>query len=239
MDRPTDTGARRAPGRSRLLALVFMPLLALALLSGMSGCQIVIGVLMMLKGFPTQDSDFKQFTKKSLDEKGKKVVILSSSTGSALAAHPALDLDIIAEVSRVLRSQNINVVDAHDVARFLDDNGEITNATDLAEIGPQFDADYIILFKFEDFGYREPNSPGLYRGHARGKVVVVELSDDGPEGRVMAKPIYKKPFDSKYPINSPAQAEHEKPSVFAQRYIARLAEELARYFYDHRPGEDM
>jgi hypothetical protein len=239
MDRQNDTGRLRPREGSRWVRLSLAVVVAGAMLAGLSGCQIVIGVLMMLKGFPTIESDFSQKTSRSLDEKGKRVVILSSSTGLAQAEDKSLDFDFVTEISRRLRAQKINVVDAHEINRYIDDNGEITDETDLAEIGPKFKADYIILFRFDEFGYREPNSTNLYRGHARGKVVVVELAGEGADGKRLAKTIYKKPFDSKYPVLQPIQSDQESASVFKQRYIARLAEELARLFYDHRPGEDM
>ncbi|MGQ0637524.1 MAG: hypothetical protein ACT4QC_23195 [Planctomycetaceae bacterium] len=239
MDRQNDAGGvrpSRRPCRGRLPLVVAI---AAAMLTGLSGCQIVIGVLMMLKGLPTIESDFTQKTKKELSEKNKRVVILSSSTGTAQAEDASLDFDFVTEISRRLRLQKINVVDSHEINRYIDDNGQITDETDLAEIGPKFKADYIILFKFDEFGYREPNSVHLYRGHARGKVVVVELKGEGADGKRIAKTIYKQPFDSKYPVLQPIQSDQESASVFRQRYVAQLSEELARLFYDHRPGEDM
>ncbi len=88
---------------------------------------------------------------------------------------PSLDLDVIAVVSRRLKANKVTVVDPHKVATWIDDHGGITNSTDLDPIGLEFAADYIILFKFTDFGYSEPNSPGMYRGHAAVKIVVVEM----------------------------------------------------------------
>jgi hypothetical protein len=239
MDRQWKPATGRTSGRTRMLRIAWPLALSAVLLMPLAGCQIVIGVMQIFKGFPLEDADLKKQTGRSLDEKGKKVVILASSESGARAEHPSLDLDVIAELTRRFRVQQIDVIDSHKVNRWIDDNGGITNETDLAEIGPKFGADFIVLIKFDEFGFREDNSPSLYRGHARGTVVVVELKPAAVGDRKLAKQIYHRPFDSKYPVLQPISADQEKLSVFKQRYLTRLSEELARLFYDHRPGDDM
>jgi hypothetical protein len=239
MDRQRITPSGPTPGDRRALRVARALALGVVLLMPLSGCQIVIGVLQIFQGFPKQDADFKTQTGRNLGEKGKKIVILCSSVSSAQAELPSLDVDVIAELTRRFRSQEINVVDSHKVANWIDDEGEITDATDLAKIGPKFGADYIVLINFDEFGFREDNSPQLYRGHARGSATVVELKKGDSGEKTVAKQIYHRPFDSKYPVHQPVSADQEKPSVFKQRYLSRLSEELARLFYDHRPGEDM
>lgn len=240
MDRQRNTESGPPAGRARILRRALPLVLAALCFVTLPGCQIVIGVLQIFKGFPTDDADFKiQTHGRRLDEKGKKVVILASSEPSAKSELPSLDADVISELTRRFNVQKIKVVDSHKINRWIDDNGGITDATDLVEVGPKFGADFILLIKFEEFGFRENHSPQLYRGHARGSVVVVEMKP-GPEGaKPIAKQIYHRPFDSHYPVNGPIPAEQEKPSVFRQRYLTRLSEELARLFYDHRPGDDM
>jgi hypothetical protein len=239
MDRQWITPSRQTPGGRRAVRRTLILVLGVVLLMPLSGCQIVIGVLQILQGFPKQDADFKKQTGHTLGEKGKKVVILCSSVSSAQSELPSLDIDVIAELTRRFHSQEINVVDAHKVATWIDDEGEITETTDLAKIGPKFGADYVVLINFDEFGFREENSPQLYRGHARGTATVVELKKDASGEKTLAKQIYHRPFDSKYPVHQPISADQENPSTFKHRYLTRLSEELARLFYDHRPGEDM
>jgi hypothetical protein len=149
-------------------------LAAAFLVANFSGCQIVIGVLQILNGFPKTTCEFTAWTKKRLSEKGKRVIVVCSSPSAAQTEEPALDLDVIAVVSRRLKADNVTVVDPHKVTTWIDDNGGITESTDLAPIGVEFAADYIILFRFTDFGYLEPNSPGMFRGHASVTAVVDE-----------------------------------------------------------------
>jgi hypothetical protein len=239
MDRQWSPAAGRISGRRRFLRVAWPLAVAAILLMPLTGCQIVIGVLQIFKGFPLDDADLKKQTGRSLDEKGKKVVILASSESGARAEHPSLDFDVIAELTLRFRQHQIDVIESQKVNRWIDDNGGIDDATDLAEIGPKFGADFIVLIKFDEFGFRESNSPSLYRGHSRGTVVVVELKPAAVGGKKLAKQIYHRPFESKYPVHQPISADQEKLSLFKQRYLARLSEELARLFYDHRPGDDL
>ncbi|HLJ12411.1 MAG TPA: hypothetical protein VKU82_14550 [Planctomycetaceae bacterium] len=213
--------------------------MSLLLAGNLSSCQIVIGVLQMAQGFPKTTCDFTKMTKRSLAEKEKKVIVLSTSTAQAQSEQPSLDIDVIAEVSRRLKNENINVIADNKVADWIDDHGGVTEKTDLTEIGRKFRADFIVLFSFDDFGYREENSPGLYRGHAACKVVVVEMvGSKASVGTKSAKLVYSKPFNSKFP-NQPISAEREGPDVFRQRYIGHLSQELVRLFVDYRPEDEI
>src|SRR5258708_16728445 len=188
MDRQPDStrGAPGAPAAASLRVLA-----AALMVVSLTGCQIVIGVLQILQGFPKNTCDFTKMTKKTLAEKGKKVVVLSSSNAAAQSEEPSLDLDIIAEFSRQLLVEKVDVVDPHKVTTFIDDYGGITEDTPLEPIGLKFKADYIVLFKFDDFSYLEENSPSLYRGHASYRVVVVEMiKDKEARGGKRAKIIY-------------------------------------------------
>ncbi len=211
------------------------------LLANLSSCQIVIGVLQIAQGFPKTTCDFTKTTHgRKLTEKNKRVVVLSSSVDSARVEVPSLDIDIISEVSRQLKIANVKIVDEHKVANWIDEHDIITKTTDLEPIGEHFKADYIVLITFDDFGYREENSPSLYRGHASGKVVVAELVDDGIKtGKKRAKLIYNKPFNSKYPVNRPVSADQEGPDTFKQRFMLQLSQTLTRLFVDYRPEDEI
>lgn len=216
-------------------------LLVALLLANLSSCQIVVGVLQIAQGFPKTTCEFTKSTHgRKLTEKDKRVIVLSSSVDSARVEVPSLDIDIISAVSRQLKVANVKVVDDHKVAAWIDENDIITSATDLQPIGEHFKADFVILFTFDDFGFREENSPSLYRGHASGKVVVAEMLDDGIKpGKKRAKVIYNKPFNSKYPQNRPVSIDQEGPDTFKQKFMAQLGQTLTRLFVDYRPEDEI
>jgi len=213
---------------------------AAIILSGtLSGCQIVVGLMQIAGGFPKNTCDFTAFTKKKLTKDGKKVVVVSSSSGPAQSEEPSLDLNVIGEVSRKLKTENIDVVDPHLVATWIDDNGEITKNTLLEPIGRHFEADYIILVKFDNFGYYEENSRDLFRGHADGHVVVSEMVGNTWKDK-RAKVIYNKPFNCKYPANQPVSiSTGEGPDVYQQKFMEKLSKTLSWLFYDHRLEDEI
>ncbi len=241
--------------------------IAVLLFFHLSGCQIIIGTLLTLQGRPKETCEFTKMTHgKKLTEDGKRTIVLSCSGGAAQLSEPSLDCDVISEVSRCLQNDHVDVVNPHRVNTWIDDNGGINEGTDLEPIGEKFAADYIILFKFDDFGYSEWNSPGLFQGHAKYRVVVVEMvpskkdkekrqakdTREGPNDDVVLKPskkdkgtrqakiIYNRPFDFKYPENRQKPAEDVgDPDMFKSEYKAQLARKLARLFIDYRPEDDM
>jgi hypothetical protein len=243
MDRQADSPTRDSRRKSRLSTVG--PLTALLLVLPMavsfSGCQIIIGTLLTLQGRPMATCEFTSMTKKKLAEKGKKVVVLSSSTAAAQAEEPSLDLDIIDSVSRRLQLDNVNVIDPYKVGAWIDENGGINETTPLAPIGVKFNADYIVLFKFNKFGYGAANTPGMFQGHASYKVVVVEMvkDKDTTDGK-RAKVIYNRAFESTFPKNRPVAADEAgTPELFKSKYMARISEDLTRLFVDYRPEDEI
>ncbi len=210
------------------------------MISLLSGCQIVLGVMQILNGFPKTTCEFTKLTKKRLSERGKRVVVISSCA-KHFSEEPSLDLDVIAGVTGFLKADNVTVVDSHKVATWIDDHGGITESTDLAPIGREFAADYIVLFRFTDFGYSEPNSPGMYRGHASVRIVVVEMvNDKNASGGKKAKILWHNPFESKYPVNRPVSAEEVgRLELWKSQYMGRLSQDLARKFIDYRPEDEI
>ncbi len=242
MDRLADSETIPASvPRRAMLSRVASLLLAAPILTSCSGCQIVLGVMQVFQGFPMTPSDFYVKTHhRSLAEKNKRVVVLACSTAGAQAEEPSLDLDIMAEVSRRFKVEKINVVASHKVARWLDDNGQIGMKTDIEPIAKKFKADFVVLFSFEDFGYLEENSPGMYRGHANCKIVVTEMIEDkNKPGKRRAKVIYNCPFNCKYPSNRPISADQEGPDVFKRRFMGQLSDQLTRKFIETRPEDDI
>lgn len=217
--------------RCMLLALV------LTLAGFSSGCQIIIGTLLSLGGRPLIDADFKVFTGKSLAEKGKKVVVICTAPENAKDVS-SLDLDIIADVSSKFRQHDINVVEPHKIQSWIDDNAGGVEESDLIEIGRKFDANYIVHIKLDQFAYKEENSPNLFRGRTKAKLMVVQIDDiPGAKGRKRGRKIYDKGFSSVYPEHQPKSGEEISGHVFRKQYLERVSGEIAQFFYDHRPGE--
>lgn len=219
---------------------LFCTVLAVCLVWTSGGCQIIIGTLMILKGKPLLDANFKEKTRKSMEGNDKKVAILCSSPEKAKNEFPGLDVELITEITRRMHAHKINVIDEHKVGSWIDDRGGEIDEAEIDDLGHEFNADYVVYIAIDEFRYKENNSPGLYRGVATGTVSVFEFKrDKDSSSKRPGKQIYVKPLQTEYPVNQPISAEQESASVFRKRFLGRVGEELARLFYDHRPGEDM
>ena len=238
MDRQHTESVSAGRGWPHQFQRLMLTGLLLSLVACSSGCQIIIGSLLTLTGRPLIDADFKKYTGKGLEGTNKKVVVLCTSPESAKDVS-SLDLDVIADVSSKFRQHDITVVDPHKVQSWIDDNAGNVDDADIVEIGSKFDADYLVHVKLDEFTYKEENSPNLFRGRSKGKVMVVEFTDvAGVKGKKRGRKIYDKVFSSVYPVHQPKSVSDISPAVFRKQYLARVSDELARFFYDHRPGEE-
>lgn len=251
---PTPSAAkpRLAPGLSPWASVALRLLLVAVFVAPASGCQIIIGVLMMLRGRPLIEADFKQQTGKNMMDEGKRVIVLCTSPDKAKAEYSGIDIDLSTEITRRLKHEKIKIVDEHAVATWMDDQGGQIDDESIARAIRKFKADYVILIELEEFSYHEENSRELFRGRSRGTAHVIVLKptkkstqdaekeakekkkSDGP----IPKRIYSRDFSSTYPVHQPVQSDSVSELAFRKQYVDRMADELARLFYDHRPGED-
>lgn len=177
------------------------------------GCQIIIGVLMILRGLPKDDADFKKQTRHNLEDKSKKVVILCTSPEKAKQDHRSLDGDMIAEVTRQMKAHGINVIDPHNILNWIDDNGGELREADLAEIGREFEVDYLVQIELNEFSIKDPGSTSLYQGRANAKIRVFAHEETPAEKTASGK---TKPGDStassKKKSSSPSPGDSGKKS---------------------------
>lgn len=206
--------------------------LAIALLPFGLGCSLFVMAGKMIQGDPMDDSDFEEYSRKSLKEEGKKVAVLCSTPESIKSEFASLDADLLAELSRHLATEEIDVIPPHRVSSYADDHGG--RIDDLGELADAVNADYLIHVQIDNFDYREANSPNLFRGRCSGQVVAYEVEDTG--GRTGARQIYSKSFTSVYPTHQPVSVEDVSATVFRKKYLDRIADELSRLFYKHRTG---
>jgi hypothetical protein len=199
-----------------------------------SGCSLFVMAGKMIMGDPMVDSDFEAYTKKSLKDDEKKVVIICDTPEAVKLEFSSLDVDLLAQLARRMSQEGIEVVNPHKVAKWIDDNGGV--GEDLGELADQMKADYIVRVHVDAFDYREENSPNLFRGRASGAIDVfaVERTKDTKQ----IQQIYSKGFNSVYPRHKPVGSEEVRAVVFRKRYLDRLSEELSRLFYDYRAGAD-
>jgi hypothetical protein len=98
---------------------------------------------------------------------------------------------------------------------------------DLAEIGRQFGADYVVYLEFHSMSMYEPGMANqLLRGRAQMTISLVDVRrpDDSPT---------QVPFSTLYPSDArgPVQAGFDiQPMEFRQAFLAHIAKNLSYYF---------
>lgn len=240
---------------------VWMMALVCCFLLELSGCSLFVMAGKMLQGDPVIEDEFKAWYGKSMAKSGKKVAVLCSTPEAIKSEFSSLDLDLAAEINRKLSLHDINVIKNHKIANWIDDHGG--GNLDLKELGSEIDADLVIQVTLEHFDFREENSPDLFRGRARGSVVVYELVRDDEKSplKFESKPgskadktkkdessarqvrsvreVFAKTFDSTYPPHQPISIGQMQPESFRKKFLDRVGDELSRLFYRHKPGTDI
>ncbi len=239
MDRPRLSRPRfTPPPRARLRTLAVQLMLLWLMAGSASGCRILIGVIMAVRGRPMIDADFKMKTRRSMTDKGKKTLVLCTAPESVKGDSGSLDLDIITELTRQLRAHDIEMIDPDKVVAWREEHLGDLDEFDLVNLGREMKADFIIQVQLDKFQIRDESSPTLLRGKAQGKVFVTVLEyDRSGKYKPPAHMVYTQPFDSSYPVHQPATIEQVTVPVFRKQFFDRLTDELSRLFYDHRPGE--
>jgi len=163
--------------------------------------------------------------------------VLSFADSPALSEHPSLPIETVQLVASKLRVRGVQTVDSQEATRYMESGETFDFTTDYAPIGEKYEADFVVVIGYENFSTRQENSTGLYRGTARARIQVFELT--GKEGEKVARRLYSKGHDSRYPAHTPLETDSMNPDLFLHKFMDTLTEELARHFYDHPPGVDI
>lgn len=206
------------------------------MLSVSSGCSLFVMAGKTLFGDPKVKSLFSQRTKINLSKDEKTVVVLCTIPEHLRATYSAVDRDIVDHIRRRFKIHDVLMVSANDVDEWLSRNGGYWDSP--SDIARDFKtADYIIHIDLESLSYKEENSPNMYRGRSLGNVYVYEAREvDNVRSAFL---IFQHEHNSTYPRNYPISADNTSERTFQERYITRIADELARMFYDHHAGDDV
>jgi len=174
------------------------------------------------------EADMKKIA--SEDKKEVKVVILTYNTD--LDSGPELvsaDRQIAEMVATKLREmcetngENVTIVNPHKVEEFKATHPDWRNEPNLAEVGRQFKADYVIYVEIGKLSmYEEGSKQTLYHGQASLSVHLVDVHK--PEDAPLPKQI-----SFVYPdTRGPVPVEDMQPAEFRQKFLGYLAWRLGR-----------
>ncbi|WP_013626861.1 hypothetical protein [Rubinisphaera brasiliensis] len=205
------------------------------LLMTVSGCSLAVMAGKMFMGDPKTPSVFRQRTGIDLIEEDVTSLIVCTTPAFVKAENSALDRDVIEGVYRHFRRQDIACINPNEVDSWLGRIGGVWD--DPSEIAQEFDAKYLIHFDIDSVSYRESNSPNFFRGNCHGEVRVYEARGKGDTRQAYL--IFQHEFKSSYPNHYPISSDNMSERTFAEQYNRRVAEELARLFYDAPAADQM
>jgi hypothetical protein len=143
--------------------------------------------------------------------------------------------DILDGVTRRLRVNGVSMISPDAVASWLDDHGG--RFDDVAALGSELKADYVIHIELTKFRCKEENSPHLLRGRSEGHVRAYKLEGTGASKQAME--VMSSDFVAVYPAGNPIAADRRSETNFSQEYIGRVCLQLAQMFYDHPMAEEI
>jgi hypothetical protein len=204
------------------------------LVCSLPGCSLGVMFGKMLKGEPMVPAEFRAMTREDLSKGKHSVLVVCTTPDSVEEDLATLKFDLADGVTRRMKLNGVKVISPDHVAKWVDEHGSVS--PDLSELAQDFDADYIVHLDVQEFGFREPNSPKLMRGHSSGFVRVSKVEEVG--SRRIAHAVYSNEFTSTYPAHQPISEQTKTSVIFQKDYVDRVCDQLAQKFYDHRPGTD-
>jgi len=203
--------------RSRTAVVSAALMMAAAALLPASGCNVLATGMYVFKG-NAQAAEFN-------DLRGKRVAVVCRPVTSLQFRNGSVAPDLAKYVG-VLLTQNvkkITVVKQSEVGQWADDN----NWEEYVEIGKGVNADFVVGLDLEEFSLYQGQT--LYQGKANIAIKVYDVAK-GKEA------VWEKQLpQSHYPPNSAIPAGEKPESQFRAQFVKVLAEQIARYFYEHDP----
>jgi hypothetical protein len=149
----------------------------------------------------------------------------------AVACRPVVDLeyrnsgvanDIARQLSQELGKNvsRIEMVDYRKVEQWTDEN----SWDDYLEVGRAVGADMVVGIDLEQFTIYQGQT--LYQGKANYRIEVYDCAS----GELAYQ---KTPDQALWPPNSPIPASHKQEAQFRREFVWKLADQIARHFYDH------
>ena len=181
--------------------------------------------------FPEAKHEAEMKKLASDDKKEVRVVILTYTP--ELETRPEFiqaDRQLAEMLAQTLRdsceanNENVTIVNPHKVEEFKSDHPNWQQEPNVAEVGRQFKADYVVYIEISHLSMYEKGSPNLYHGQANLSVQLVDVHKPG-EGPLPQQVSYVYP-DAKGPI----PVEDMQPMEFRQKFLTFITTRLGRFF---------
>jgi hypothetical protein len=157
--------------------------------------------------------------------KEQRVAVVCRMPGGLSYQHHGVPKRLTESVNQLLRTNvdKIDVVAQADIEEWTDHH----ELTSFKELGMAMNADAVVVLELTHFGVRKGRT--TLQGEATVEAMVYDVKTGDVEHRLQT-------IDSLYPPNNGIAAEISDDrfeSRFSRRFIAVLADQVARRFYDH------
>ena len=161
---------------------------------------------------------------------GRRVLVLVWAEQATLYEYPNVQIEIASYVRYLLKEKfsDLDVASPSHVSRYMKSRPDWATEHPAA-IGRHFKADIVMMVELMEFTTREPGSPNLFRGRARARITVYDLTgeDDRPKGFAL------KPAEAVYPPDRPIGVLRADDRVIRAQTYKEFARAFTRKFYDH------
>jgi ABC-type uncharacterized transport system auxiliary subunit len=196
-----------------VLAVAALPLI---------GCQSAMVTAMYLIKGNVVDPEFAEL-------KGKKVAVVCRPMVALQYRNSSVARDLAQQVSSLLEKNvpKIHMVDQRKVNKWSDEN----TWEEYRDVGKALKADMVVGIDLESFTIFQGQT--LYQGKANAAVAVYDCQKNG-------KKVFEKTLpQSVYPPNAGVPTSERLEGDFRREFVAVLADQVARHFYEHDPYPDM
>ena len=212
----------------------FAALLSVLLATSACGCSLFVMAGKAIFGDPMQTAAFTAASGVDLTKGMHRVLILASAPDSVQSEFPAVEHDLLEQVTRRMKVNGAQVVNSNEVATWLDDNGGYWE--DVNELAEDFDTDYIIHIDVRRFEFDNARSNEFLQGIASGSVMGYELRTTD-RGNRHAHRIFNRNFEFKFPEEHPKLADRTTRDEFHREFLKRISTRVSLLLYNHRASD--
>ncbi|RIK80022.1 MAG: hypothetical protein DCC68_11885 [Planctomycetota bacterium] len=203
-------------------SLVAVVLVAGGLLAVAAGCNAVATAWWVIKDGKTYPAEYKGLN-------GKKVAVVVRGPQSGMFRQAQnMPYQLTRNINRLLKenlSKKTQIVSADRIDKVIDSQ----DWEDFVEVGRQVGAEQVVAIEVD--GFRQSLLSTAYSGEASLSISVFDVEKDGEE-------VYgpKSMRDLRFPPTMEAMpAGNMSGAQFTELFVAFLADNIARNFYDHDP----
>ena len=155
--------------------------------------------------------------------KEKKVAVVCRPLVTLQYRNASVARDLAQQITKLIQEKvpKVKTVDQQKIAKWTDEN----TWEDFPEVGKAMKADMVVGVDLESFSLLQGQT--LYQGKANATIRVYDLKQGN-------KVVFEKTIpQSIYPPNTSIPTSDRSEAEFRREFVAVLADQIARHFYDH------